>query len=40
MKLRTEQKESEQTEGTGLPKEQLEKMRPDQIRDFVNKQQR
>ena len=40
MKLRTEQKESEPTEGTGLPKEQLEKMRPDQIRDFVNKQQR
>jgi hypothetical protein len=40
VKLRMEQKESEQTGGTGLPNEQLEKMSPDQIRDLVNKQQR
>jgi prepilin-type N-terminal cleavage/methylation domain-containing protein len=40
VKLRMEQKESEQTGGTGLSNEQLEKMSPDQIRDLVNKQQR
>jgi len=39
MRLRTEQKESEQTGSTGasgLPNEQLEKMSPSQIRDLVN----
>ncbi len=37
MKLRMEQKEPGQTEGTGLPKEQLEKMTPDQIMDLMNR---
>ncbi len=37
MKLRTEQKESEQTGATGLSNEQLEKMSPSQIMDLVNK---
>ncbi len=37
MKLRTEQKGSEQTGATGLSNEQLEKMSPSQIMDLVNR---
>jgi len=37
MKVRTEQKASEQTGAAGLPNEQLEKMSPSQIMDLVNK---
>jgi prepilin-type N-terminal cleavage/methylation domain-containing protein len=37
MKLRTEQKGSEQTGATGLSNQQLEKMSPSQIMDLVNK---
>jgi len=37
MKLRTEQNGTEQTGGTGLSNEQLEKMSPSQIMDLVNK---
>ncbi len=40
MKLRTEEKGSEQTGAAGLSNEQLEKLSPSQVMDLVNKRQK